>query len=290
MANISTNVVRVDGVDVFYRSAGDENSPVILLLHGFPTSSHQFRNLMTLLNHKYRLIAPDLPSFGFTHVPDERKYAYTFDNIAKTIGAFVDALKLKKFAMYVFDYGAPIGFRLFCQRPEAITAIISQNGNGYEIGLGEAWAPIQRLWRSNSDADRQVVIDNVLSPDAVKAQYTTGVPSGLISMLDPVGWTLDSALLERPGQTAIQTDLLYDYGNNLALYPTFHANFKKHQPPFLGVWGDGDPFFVTPGLEAFKKDLPNAITKLYHSGHFALETHVIPISKDIEEFMDGLKL
>ena len=280
----STSVRRVeaDGIDVFYREAGPSDAPVILLLHGFPTSSFMYRELIPRLADQYRVIAPDLPGFGFTDVPAERKYAYTFDALAQTVGAFTEALELKRYALYVFDYGAPTGFRLAMASPERITAIISQNGNAYEEGLGDAWAPIQRYWREPTLQNRDAV-RRELNPEGIRSQYTYGVPNP--AAIAPEGYTLDVALIARPGNMDIQLDLLLDYANNVKLYPAFHEYFRKSQPPLLAIWGKYDPFFVPAGAEAYRKDIPDASVQFLETGHFATETHVIDIAAAMKRFL-----
>lgn len=270
-----------DGVRVFYREAGQPGSPMLLLLHGFPSSSHQFRNLIPLLAERFHIIAPDLPGFGFTEVPVERNYRYTFDNLAVTLGAFVEALGLERYAMYVFDYGAPTGLRLAVAHPERVTAFISQNGNAYLEGLGDAWAPIRALWAEPSAQNRKVVHDAVLNLEGTRWQYVHGVADD--SLVAPESWTLDALLLERPGNKDIQLELFYDYQNNLKLYPAFQAFLRDTQVPSLVIWGRHDPFFIPPGAEAFKRDNRNAVVELLDTGHFALETHVDYIARRIHE-------
>lgn len=260
-----------DGVRVFYREAGDPQAPVMLLLHGFPTSSHQFRHLIPQLASHFRVIAPDLPGFGFTEVPAARQYRYTFDNLATTLGAFVDALGLERYAMYVFDYGAPTGFRLAVAHPERVTGIVSQNGNAYLDGLGDAWAPVRQYWAEPSAANRQVLHDAMLHLEGTKWQYVHGVADP--DSVAPESYTLDAALLERPGNKDIQLDLFLDYANNLKRYPDFQAFFRQAQVPTLVIWGRNDPFFIPPGAEAFRRDNPTAVVELLDTGHFALETH-----------------
>ncbi|SFC97108.1 Pimeloyl-ACP methyl ester carboxylesterase [Cupriavidus sp. OV038] len=260
-----------DGVRVFYREAGDPQAPVMLLLHGFPTSSHQFRHLIPQLASHFRVIAPDLPGFGFTEVPAARQYRYTFDNLATTLGAFVDALGLERYAMYVFDYGAPTGFRLAVAHPERVTGIVSQNGNAYLDGLGDAWAPVRQYWAEPSTANRQVLHDAMLHLEGTKWQYVHGVADP--DSVAPESYTLDAALLERPGNKDIQLDLFLDYANNLKRYPDFQAFFRQAQVPTLVIWGRNDPFFIPPGAEAFRRDNPTAVVELLDTGHFALETH-----------------
>ncbi|KUJ12290.1 alpha/beta-hydrolase [Mollisia scopiformis] len=282
MAAYTTNFVEASGLNVFYREAGPKDAPVILLLHGFPSSSHQYRNLIPLLSQKYHVIAPDLPGFGFTEVPAELKYKYTFDNLAKSIGAFLDALSIKKYSVYVFDYGAPTGFRLALSRPESIQAIISQNGNAYEEGLGDAWAPLKAYWKSGSNSDREFVRANVLSLDAVKWQYDTGskVP------IAPEAPYLDFALMQRPGNEDIQLDLFYDYQNNVTKYPEFHEYFRKSQVPTLVAWGKHDPFFIPPGAEAFKRDIKETEVHLLDAGHFAVESNAEDIAGLVLKFLE----
>jgi pimeloyl-ACP methyl ester carboxylesterase len=278
----SIHRIQADGVTVFYREAGAPDAPVILLLHGFPTSSFQYRELIPRLADRYRVIAPDLPGFGFTEVPAERHYKYSFDALAKTIVAFTDALQLKRYALYVFDYGAPTGFRLAMAHPERVTAIVSQNGNAYEEGLGDAWAPIRRYWSEPTPANREVV-RNALSPEGIRYQYTEGVPNP--DVIAPEGYTLDAAMIARPGNMDIQLDLFLDYVNNVKLYPAFHEYFRKSKPPLLAIWGKHDPFFIPPGAEAYRRDNPNATVQFLDTGHFALETHVEEIALAMRQFL-----
>lgn len=274
--------VKADGVSVFYREAGPKDAPVVLLLHGFPTSSFQYRELIPRLADRYRVIAPDLPGFGFTYVPPERNYKYTFDALAKTVEAFTDALELKKYALYVFDYGAPTGFRVSMARPERVTAIVSQNGNAYEEGLGDGWAPIRRYWSEPTDENRETV-RKMLDAAGLRSQYTEGVPNP--DSIAPEGYTLDAAMIERPGNMEIQLDLFLDYANNVKLYPAFQEYFRKSKPPLLAIWGKNDPFFLPPGAEAYKRDIPDAVVKFLDTGHFALETHVEEIAEAMREFL-----
>jgi len=274
--------VEADGVKVFYREAGAADARVVLLLHGFPTSSFQFRELIPRLADRYRVIAPDLPGFGFTEVPEGRNYKYSFDGLAKTIEAFTDALGLRRYVLYVFDYGAPTGFRLAMARPDRVTAIVSQNGNAYEEGLGDAWAPIRRYWSDPSSENREA-IRKVLNLEGMRREYSSGISDpGLIA---PEGYTLDAALLARPGNTDIQLDLFLDYANNVKLYPAFQEYFRKSQPPLLAIWGKHDPYFIPAGAEAFRRDNPNAVVQLLDTGHFALETHVEEIALAMQEFL-----
>jgi len=272
----------VNGVNVFYREAGAPDAPAVLLLHGFPTSSHMFRELIPRLAESYHIIAPDLPGFGFSDAPDRSQFRYTFENLATIIGAFTEAIGLRRFAIYVFDYGAPVGFRLALAHPDRITAIISQNGNAYEEGLGEAWNPIQRYWREPSAANRDA-LRAFLTPAATKSQYVHGISDE--ALVAPESYALDSALLARPGNDEIQLDLSLDYASNVALYPQFQQYFRTHQPPLLAVWGKNDPFFLPPGAEAFRRDNPDAEVHFYDTGHFALETHGTEIASVIRDFL-----
>jgi pimeloyl-ACP methyl ester carboxylesterase len=281
-AAVSTHYIDVQGLRLFYREAGDPNAPTILLLHGFPTSSHMYRHLIPLLADRYHVVAPDLPGFGFSDAPDRRHYRYTFDNLAKTIDGFTEALGLQRFAIQVFDYGAPVGWRLAAAHPERITAIITQNGNAYEEGLSSGWNPIQQYWREPTPANR-AALREFLTPNSVKWQYVHGVPDE--TLIEPESYTLDSALLARPGNDDIQLDLFLDYAGNVALYPQFQAYFRKHHPPLLAVWGKNDPFFLPPGAESFKRDNPNAQVHFYDTGHFALETHGREIAAEILGFL-----
>jgi pimeloyl-ACP methyl ester carboxylesterase len=282
IAPTSIHRIQADGVTVFYREAGPADAPVVLLLHGFPTSSFQYRELIPRLADRYRVIAPDLPGFGFTEVPPDRHYKYTFDALANTIQAFTDALNLKRYALYVFDYGAPTGFRLAMARPERITAIVSQNGNAYEEGLGDAWAPIRQYWKNPTPENRET-LRQALSPAGIRWQYTEGVSDP--SVIAPEGYTLDAALIERSGNMEIQLDLFLDYANNVKLYPAFQEYFRKSKPPLLAIWGKNDPFFIPPGAEAYPRDNPNATVQFLDTGHFALETHLEEISAAMRHFL-----
>lgn len=280
---VSFHTMEADGVRVFYREAGPANAPVLLLLHGYPTSSHMFRELIPRLATQYRVIAPDLPGFGFTKVPAERNYKYSFDALAKTIEAFVDALHLNRYGLYVFDYGAPTGFRLAVAHPERVSAIISQNGNAYEEGLGDAWDPIRKYWSEPTQENREVLRREILTLAGTYFQYTHGVPNP--QDVAPESYTLDFALLERPGNQEIQLDLYLDYASNVKLYPKFQAYLRESKPPLLAIWGKNDPFFLPPGAEAYRRDNPNAIVKFLDTGHFALETHVDEIATEIHQFL-----
>ena len=281
----SVHRVEADGVKVFYRSAGNATAPVLLLLHGFPTSSFMFRELIPRLADHYRVIAPDLPGFGFTEVPEKRKYTYSFDALAHTIEAFTDALSLNRYAIYVFDYGAPTGFRLAMRNPERVTAIVSQNGNAYEEGLGDAWGSIRKYWSEPSAENREVLRQNILTLEGTRWQYTHGVATP--DSVTPESYTLDSALLECSGNKEIQLDLFLDYASNVKLYPKFQEYFRKAKPPLLAIWGKNDPFFIPAGAEAYRKDLPKADIQFLDTGHFALETHVVEIADAIKRFLEA---
>jgi len=275
--------VDVNGNRIFYREAGPKTAPDLLLLHGFPTSSHMFRNLIPLLADRYHVVAPDLPGFGFSGAPDRKSFRYTFENLAKTIDHFTQTIGLDRYAIYVFDYGAPVGFRLALAHPERITAIISQNGNAYEEGLSQGWNPIQKYWKEPTPANRTALRD-FLTPESTRSQYVYGVSDE--KLVAPEAYTLDSALLARPGDDEIQLDLFLDYASNVALYPRFQDYFRAKKPPLLAVWGKNDPFFLPPGAEAFKRDNPNAEVHFYDTGHFALETHSREIAHRIREFLN----
>ena len=281
--NINYRTVDVSGTKIFYREAGNPTAPVLLLLHGFPASSFMFRELIPRLGNDYRVIAPDLPGFGFTEVPEERDYIYTFDRLAATLNAFAQALKIRRYALYVFDYGAPTGFRLAMAHPDRVTAIISQNGNAYEEGLADAWAPIRKYWAEPSPENREVLRQNILNFEGTRWQYTHGVSQP--DSVPPESYTLDAALLERPGNKDIQLDLFRDYASNVKLYPAFQDYFRKAQPPFLAIWGKNDPFFLPAGAEAFRRDMPAARVEFLDTGHFALETHVVEIAAAMKEFL-----
>jgi pimeloyl-ACP methyl ester carboxylesterase len=277
---IHYRTVSVDGHQLFYREAGDPGHPTLLLLHGFPTSSHMFRDLIPLLAERFHIVAPDLPGFGFT--TPGAAFEFTFDNLAQVIEGFTDAIGLARYAIYVFDYGAPVGFRLALARPERVTAIISQNGNAYEEGLSEGWNPIQAYWREPSAVNREA-LRAFLTPETTKWQYVHGVADE--SLIAPESYSLDSALLARPGNDQIQLDLFLDYASNVALYPKFQAYFRERRPPFLAVWGRNDPFFLPAGAEAFRRDNSDAEVRLFETGHFALETHAQEIAAAIRGFL-----
>jgi pimeloyl-ACP methyl ester carboxylesterase len=276
----------VDGSKIFYREAGPKDGPAILLLHGFPTSSHMFRNLIPALGYRYHLVAPDLPGFGFSDAPDRKQFRYSFENLAKVIDRFTQTIGIDRYAIYVFDYGAPVGLRLALAHPERITAIISQNGNAYEEGLSQGWNPIQKYWKEPT-AKNRAALREFFSPEATKSQYLYGVSNP--TQVAPEAYELDSALLARAGNDEIQLDLFLDYASNVALYPKFQEYFRTKQPPMLAVWGKSDPFFLPPGAEAFKRDNPSAEVRFYDTGHFALETHHQEIAGAIRDFL-GRKL
>jgi pimeloyl-ACP methyl ester carboxylesterase len=278
----SIHRIEADGVTVFYRESGPADAPVVLLLHGFPTSSFQYRELIPRLADRYRVIAPDLPGFGFTAIPDDRHYKYSFESLANTMLAFTDALHLKRYAMYVFDYGAPTGFRLAMARPERVTAIVSQNGNAYEEGLGDAWAPIRRYW-SDPSAENRAAIRPALTLEGLRHEYSVGIPNP--EVIAPEGYTLDAALMARPGNVDIQLDLFLDYANNVKLYPAFQEYFRKSKPPLLAIWGKRDPYFIPAGAEAFRRDIPNATVQFLDTGHFALETHLEDVTSAMRQFL-----
>jgi len=279
----SYRTVSVDGLKVFYREAGDPKASTVLLLHGFPTSSHMFRELIPALADRYHLVAPDLPGFGFTEAPDQATFKYSFDHLAEIIDRLTDVLGLSRYAIYVFDYGAPIGFRLAIRHPERITAVISQNGNAYLEGLSEGWNPIQAYWK-NPSLENRAALRAFLKPETTQWQYTHGVRSP--ERLSPDSWTLDSALLARPGNDEIQLDLFGDYQSNIALYPKFQEYIRTHRPPLLAVWGKNDPFFLPAGGQAFTRDHPNAEVHLLEAGHFALESQGPEIAAIIRDFLE----
>jgi pimeloyl-ACP methyl ester carboxylesterase len=273
----------VDGSSIFYREAGPKDAPLVLLLHGFPTSSHMFRNLIPLLADRLHVVAPDLPGFGFSEAPDRTRFRYTFESLAKVIDCFTETIGIQRYAIYVFDYGAPVGFRLALAHPERITAVISQNGNAYEEGLSQGWNPIQKYWKQPTPTNRDSLRE-FLKPEATKAQYLYGVRDS--TLVAPECYELDSALLARPGNDDIQLDLFLDYASNVALYPRFQDYFRTKQPPTLAVWGNDDQFFLPSGAEAFKRDNPSAEVHFYDTGHFALETHYTEIAAAIRDFLD----
>lgn len=273
----------VGEVDVFYRQAGPANAPVVLLLHGFPTASHMFRDLIPELARQYRVIAPDLPGFGNTRTPGRDRFAYTFDGLATVIDGFTQSLGLTSYALYVFDYGAPVGLRLALAHPDRVTAIVSQNGNAYEEGFSENWGPWRAYWADPSAENREICRTS-LTPETIRdEQYLHGADATRVS---PDGYTLDIAYMARPGADEIQLDLILDYRSNVALYPAFQAYFRDHQPPLLAIWGRNDQFFIPPGAEAYRRDLPDAEIVLLDAGHFALETHAAEIGATMRRFLE----
>jgi len=286
MSSTKISTITADGVEVFYREAGSPTAPVILLLHGFPSSSHMYRNLIPLLSKKYRVIAPDLPGFGFTVVPSSRNYTYSFTSLTQTISSFLDVLSIKKFAVYIFDYGAPTALRLALERPNDVTALITQNGNAYLEGLGpDFWAPLQNYWKSNSDADLEIVRNAALSFDATKWQYTFGSPHP--DSIPPETYNLDAALLKREGNEKIQLALFYDYRTNVELYPQFHKWLRESQVKVLAVWGKNDVIFIKEGAEAFRKDVGEERLQVewLDAGHFSLETNEEVVAGYIIDFL-----
>jgi pimeloyl-ACP methyl ester carboxylesterase len=279
MTAIKYRTVDVDGFKIFYREAGTDGAPKLLLLHGFPSASHMFRDLIPLIADRFHIVAPDLPGFGASDMPDR---GHTFDRIAATIDRFTEIVGFERYAVYVFDYGAPTGFRLAVKHPDRITAIVSQNGNAYEEGLSDGWNPIRAYWQDPSQANREA-LRAFLKPEATIWQYTHGVPDP--TMVSPDGYSLDNFYLARPGSAEVQLDLFGDYKSNVALYPTFQAYFRTCKPPFLAVWGRNDPFFLPPGAEAFKRDIPDAVVRFFDTGHFALETHATEIATAIRDFL-----
>ena len=282
MALIKYRTADVDGFKVFYREAGPAGASKLLLLHGFPSAGHMFRDLIPLLADRFHVVAPDLPGFGQSDMPPRDKFSYTFDNVARVIERFTEIIGFDRFAVYVFDYGAPTGFRLAVSHPERITAIISQNGNAYEEGLSEGWSPIRAYWQDRSEANRKV-LRTFLTPETTHWQYTHGVADPTV--VSPDGQNLDNFYLARPGADEVQLDLFGDYKSNVALYPSFQNYFRTHKPPLLAIWGKNDPFFVPPGAEAFKRDNPKAVVRFLDTGHFALETHAREIAESIRDFL-----
>jgi pimeloyl-ACP methyl ester carboxylesterase len=282
MTTIHYRTADVKGLRIFYREAGDVKNPKLLLLHGFPSSGHMFRDLIPLLADRYHIIAPDLPGFGRSDMPPRGEFSYTFDNIARVIDEFTEVVGFDRFALYVFDYGAPTGFRIATKHPDRITAIITQNGNAYEVGLSDGWNPIRAYWENASETNRKA-LRALLTPETTRWQYTHGVSDE--SAISPDGIALDNFYLARPGADEVQLDLFGDYKSNVALYPVFQSYFRQHQPKVLAVWGKNDPFFLPPGAEAFKRDIPNADVRFFDTGHFALETHAEPIAAAIREFL-----
>jgi pimeloyl-ACP methyl ester carboxylesterase len=282
MATIQYRNVNVDGLKLHYRQAGPADAPSLLLLHGFPTAGHMFRELIPALSDRFHLVAPDLPGFGQSDMPSRDKFAYTFSRLAEVIERFTEVVGLVRFAIYVFDYGAPTGFRMAVRHPERVSAIISQNGNAYEEGLSDGWDPIRAYWQSPSEANR-AVLRRFLAPETTVWQYTHGVAD--TSLVSPDGYSLDNFYLARTGADEVQLDLFGDYKSNVSMYPEIQAYFRRHKPPLLAVWGKNDPFFLPAGAEAFKRDIPNAEVSFFDTGHFALETHSEEIAAAIRDFL-----
>ena len=282
MPTIHNRFVMVNTHRIFYRETGNPKSPTLLLLHGFPTSSHMFRRLIPLLADQYHLIAPDFLGFGFSDAPPNSTFKYTFENLAQIVEQFTQVIQLKEYAIYIFDYGAPIGLRLALKHPDQITAIISQNGNAYVEGLSQGWNPIQKYWEEKTPKNR-AALKEFLKPESVKQQYLHGVADE--TLIEPESYTLDSAFLGRPGNDEIQLDLFLDYASNVALYPQFQEYFRKNKPPLLAIWGENDPFFLPKGAESYKRDLPNAQVIFYDTGHFALETHLHEMINPMRSFL-----
>jgi pimeloyl-ACP methyl ester carboxylesterase len=284
MGTIRYRAAEVHGLKISYREAGPTDAPTLLLMHGFPTAGHMFRDLIPLLDDRFHLVAPDLPGFGQSDMPSRQTFKYTFENLAETIDHFIDNIGLKRFAIYIFDYGAPVGLRMALKHPDRITAIVSQNGNAYVEGLSEGWNPIRKYWEDPSQANRDA-LRGFLKPETTVMQYTHGVSDA--TMVSPDGYSLDNFYLARLGADEPQLDLFGDYKSNVALYPAFQKYFRDHKPPLLAVWGKNDPFFLPAGAEAFKRDIPGAVVRFFDTGHFALETHASEIAAAIRDFLKG---
>ena len=269
-------------LNIFYREAGQKDAPAVLLLHGFPTSSHQYRGLIDRLSDKYHVVAPDLPGFGFSDAPDAKSFGYTFDHLAEVAERFTDAVGLTRYALYVFDYGAPVGFRLAVSQPERVTALISQNGNAYVEGLSEGWNPMRAYW-TNPTEENRAQLRAFLAAETTQFQYMSGESNP--TRIAPEAYTLDQHFLDRAGNDDIQLDLFGDYKSNVAAYPRFHEYFRAHRPPTLAVWGKNDPFFLPAGAEAFKRDIPDAEVHLIEGGHFILESHLDEVAQTIRAFL-----
>jgi pimeloyl-ACP methyl ester carboxylesterase len=282
MPDIRYRSADVDGFRIAYREAGRPGAPKLLLLHGFPSAGHMFRDLIPLLSDRFHVVAPDLPGFGLSDMPARDRFTYSFDNVASVVDRFTEVIGFDRFTLYVFDYGAPTGFRIAAKHPERITGIVSQNGNAYEEGLSEGWNPIRAYWRDPSQANREA-LRAFLKPETTVWQYTHGVPDP--TLVSPDGYALDNHYLSRPGADEVQLDLFGDYKSNIALYPVFQSYFRAHKPRFLAAWGRNDPFFLPAGAEAFRRDIPDAQVTFFETGHFALETHAAEIAAAIRAFL-----
>jgi pimeloyl-ACP methyl ester carboxylesterase len=282
MTLVSYHSTDVNGRKVFYRESGPADAPKLLLLHGYPSASHMFRNLIPLLADRFHVIAPDLLGFGQSDMPSRDSFTYTFEALTDVLEGFTDVAGLDRYALYIFDYGAPTGLRLALRRPERVTAIITQNGNAYVEGLSDGWNPIRAYWREPSQANRDAIA-SLVQPETTVWQYTHGV--GDSSLVSPDGYTLDNHYLARPGAHEIQLDLFLDYASNVELYPKFQEYFRTCQPPLLAIWGRNDPFFLPAGAEAFQRDIPSADVRLLDTGHFALETHASEVAAAIRAFL-----
>jgi pimeloyl-ACP methyl ester carboxylesterase len=282
LGRLSFRTLNIDGLSIFYREAGEEDAPAMLLLHGFPSASHMFRDLIPRLSERFHVVAPDFPGFGQSDMPSRNRFSYTFAKIADVIERFTEVVGLDRYAMYIFDYGSPIGFRLAVKHPERVTAIISQNGNAYEEGLSDGWNPIRAYWRQPTQANRDA-LRSLLTPETTRWQYTHGVNDP--AAVSPDGYSLDDFYMARPGAHEAQLDLLLDYADNVVLYPVFQNYLRTHKPRLLAVWGENDPFFLPAGAEAFKRDVPGAVVRFFDTGHFALETHADEIAAAIREFL-----
>jgi len=284
MIPISYRTADVNGLNVFYRESGPAGAPKLLLLHGYPSAGHMFRNLIPQLADRFHIIAPDLLGFGQSDMPARDRFAYTFEALTDVLEGLADTVGFDRYALYLFDYGAPTGFRLAVRRPDRVTAVISQNGNAYEDGLSAGWDPVRAYWQEPTQANRDA-IRTLVQPETTVWQYTHGVPDP--SLVSPDGYTLDNYYLARPGAHEIQLDLFLNYATNIDLYPKFQDYFRTHQPPLLAIWGRNDPFFLPAGAEAFRRDIPDADVRLLDTGHFALETHADEIAAAIREFLPG---
>ena len=282
--SVSYKTVTIDGLEIFYREAGNPDKPTILLLHGFPTSSHMFRNLMPALADDFHLVAPDYPGFGNSSMPKVDEFEYTFDNLANVVEKFIQKLELKKYSLYLMDYGAPVGFRIATRHPERVEALIIQNGNAYEEGLLEFWDPIKKFWKDRTDANAEP-LKGFLTLETTKWQYTHGVRN--VESISPDNWGHVQPLLDRPGNQEIQLQLFYSYGSNPPLYPKWQAYLREHQPPTLIVWGKNDHIFPAEGAYPYKRDLKKVDFHLLDTGHFALEEDGDVIARYVRQFFEN---